>query len=105
MPNDRVILCERKITKFKEYLEIKNLLQEDHILKEELKEIWKSFKSQKNPFNLESVSSFITELVDFSRMICKLAELPKHEISIRFTNFISFVNPFKKYYDQGEEND
>ncbi len=42
--------------------------------------------------------------MDFSKMIYKLIELPRPEISIKFTNFKSFADSFNKYFDQDEES-
>ncbi|HDZ18643.1 hypothetical protein LCGC14_1414010 [marine sediment metagenome] len=74
------------------------------LLREELEEIWESFKAKKD-FNLESVYSFITSLMDFLHMIYGLAELPKPQLSIRFTDLKSFADPFRKYYNSDEGND
>ena len=42
--------------------------------------------------------------MDFSKMIYKLIELPRPEISIKFADFKSFADSFDKYFDQDEES-
>ena len=82
---------------------IKSLLQEVPELREELEDIWKSFKSENNLFDLRSIHAFIKDLVDFSQMIFAIAELPKPEISIEFTNLKSLADPFKKYFEDSDD--
>lgn len=38
-------------------------------------------------------------------MVYKLAELPRLQMSIRFTNLKSFADTFRKDYTSDEEND
>ena len=76
-------------------MEIKGLLQEVPELRKELEDIWRPIRSGENILDLEIILTFFNDLVDFTQMIFAIAELPKRDISIEFSDFKYLKDPHK----------